>query len=338
MALDSLDHHCIGFTALEGWGGGCRGGLFYTSGSHGLIERVESSIINASEDSYTIAVPIQLHLCLDKDDNPHMIYYHGEESGVMILWYAHKTEKGWTKVIVDKVPKGSGPYGPSCSLALDTNGQPHIVFGGDGVFYAYRREESWIKETLTHTPCAGCGIAIDSEGDPHLLYALYDPENRWDDWELRYAFRSGQTWSTESIPKAEEDQDYYQLCLAMDSRDNPHICYSGVQSLTDFLEYGARINGTWYVGRVGDERSAFCHLVIDRDDRPNIVFSYLRRLGHAVKDNGGWMVTMIEPEEGIEMFASPTVGIDSKERVQVCCVCHRGSHEGEIRYFVSEDD
>ena len=114
------------------------------------------------------------------------------------------------------------------------------------------------------------------------------------------------------------------------------ICYSGVGSFSDYLEYGTKINGSWYVERVGDERCAFSHLVIDTEDRPNIVFSYGGRLGHAVRSSGGWMVTMIEPQEGIHVFASPTMGVDSKERVQVCCVHHRGFHEGEIRYFVSK--
>jgi hypothetical protein len=130
-----------------------------------------------------------------------------------------------------------GVYGFDSSLALDANGNPHIVFSfSPDLKYATKNGGSWTIETIDSTLLILLGlingsIALDSTDVPHVAYC--DEEFS----ELKYAFRvgsggncgTGNAWQCETIAS---DCGFTTPSLALDSSDDPHISYDSRSSVT----------------------------------------------------------------------------------------------------------
>ena len=68
------------------------------------------------------------------------------------------------------------------SLALDSTGHPHLVYGGDRLFHAWHDGLAWHTETVNLSNCSSATIALDSLDRPHIAY--YDALTS----ALQYAF------------------------------------------------------------------------------------------------------------------------------------------------------
>jgi hypothetical protein len=70
---------------------------------------------------------------------------------------------------------------------------------------------------------AFASLALDAAGDPHIGY--WDFTNR----DLKYAHRSGWTWSVQVVDFAGDTGDYSSL--ALDANGKPHFSYSSSTGL-----------------------------------------------------------------------------------------------------------
>ena len=91
--------------------------------------------------------------------------------------------------------RASGPP----SLALDSNGNPHIAYysAGPGTLkYAHKSGGVWTLETVDATGIVGYtpSIAIDAAGNPHISYV-----GGYLTGSLKYAVKSAGSWSFETV-------------------------------------------------------------------------------------------------------------------------------------------
>jgi len=129
-------------------------------------------------------------LALDTLDNPH-ISYQGSAS----LWedvskgdlkYARWTGSKWVTQTVDS----EGLVGMYTSLALDSDGNPHISYydaTNGSLKYAWWTGSTWLIQTVDSEGDVGryTSLALDGAGHPHISY--YDSTNG----DLRYATGHG---------------------------------------------------------------------------------------------------------------------------------------------------
>jgi hypothetical protein len=82
-----------------------------------------------------------------------------------------------------------GQVGLYSSIALDTQGKPHITYCGDGgpyksLKYAYRGISGWEFQILTQDDPRYMSLVIDSAGRSHIAYGSASHD-------LKYAFQDG---------------------------------------------------------------------------------------------------------------------------------------------------
>ena len=128
------------------------------------------------------------------------------------------TRSFWCIETVDS----DGKVGWGTSIALDTNGYPHISYFdpiNDDLKYAKWTGSEWSLETVDSDGSVGwyTSIALDSNGYPHISY--YDTTNE----KLKYAKRTGSEWSLETVDS--DGSVGWYTSIALDSNGYP--CISG---------------------------------------------------------------------------------------------------------------
>jgi hypothetical protein len=85
----------------------------------------------------------------------------------------------------------------STSLALDSQGNPHIAYGGDRLYYAWFDGATWQHEVAdtTHGVGSNVHIVLDAGDQPHLLYGA----GFIDDMALVHTYRNQAGWQHETI-------------------------------------------------------------------------------------------------------------------------------------------
>ncbi len=121
----------------------------------------------------------QSSIALDSSGNPHFSYVGPPD---VSLTYISKTSSGWQKESIDNNIAGHG----STSLVMDSNDNPRISYGGQGLvlYYAIKKGGTWQIETVDNN-CYGDfpSLAVDKSGNPHISY--FDSGNN----KLKYASR-----------------------------------------------------------------------------------------------------------------------------------------------------
>ena len=107
-------------------------------------------------------------------------------------------------------------------------------------------------------------LALDSSGEPHISY--WDAGNK----DLRYAFRSGATWTTETVDSAGEVGEY--TSLAPDSADHPHISY--FDATNKDLKYATNGGAGWALTAIDPASNVgyYTSLALDGADHPHIAY------------------------------------------------------------------
>jgi len=129
---------------------------------------------------------------------------------------------------------GQVGYGYQPSLALDSEGKPHIVFNSgtsNGIFYSSYDGVQWVTQNLTDLAASALGIegigefpaiALDSQDRPHVTYALYVRVGGSSVEPLIYARFNGVGWEFEVV---DYKNSAYQNFIALDPWDLPHVSY-----------------------------------------------------------------------------------------------------------------
>lgn len=212
----------------------------------------------------------------------------------------------------------SYPSGSFSSIALDALGRPAISYLGANSMVRCNRwdGDEWISELIAFGGSAGHGnsLDLDSLGAPHISY--YTAAG-WSGGAIRYAWKNGGSWSTETITgtymPAYVDSEY-DTSLVVDSNDVPHVSFWYSEYYDDGLYYGTRSGESWQLEKVAEDADGPNDLALDGAGRPHIAFVDNGALIYGYRDSGGWHVS----DSGIEAIP-PVVSmkVDGADRPRI---------------------
>lgn len=210
-----------------------------------------------------------------------------------------------------KIIDSLGNTGTYSSLALDSEGNPHISYCEGNIFlkYAYCDGTTWHVETVDHDGWPGLytSIAIDQNDNPCIsYYANYDSE-------LRYAAWNGSAWNIQVV----DSEGGSFTSLAIDAKGNPHISYfDGVKSE---LKYATWNGSSWCIQTVDSEwRVGECtSIALDSDGNPHISYYDIQQsnLKYASWTSSGWHIQIVEWKGNVGW--STSLEIDSNDKPHI---------------------
>ncbi len=227
-------------------------------------------------------------LALDSAGNPHIAYKanlpvsdypQGVTDDISVLKYTSWNGSSWDTQTVDlPISYQDGVY-----LALDSNNNPHILYGYDisvpqsttTVKYAVWNGSSWITQTIFYNLSSYGNMVLDSKGYPHFVYRQDYPISFSRNSTLNYASWNGSAWNTQTVVSNADVGNI--VFLALDSYDYPHIDYcnaSGMDSYSGSLVYAGWTGSVWDMQIVGPNSLATQAGPIAMDSHGNAHIAY----------------------------------------------------------------
>jgi hypothetical protein len=174
------------------------------------------------------------------------------------------------------------------STKLDVGGNPHIVYGGDHLYYTWFDGTKWNYETIDDSPLVGgsAALALDQSGNPHVSY--HDRFNH----ALKYAYHDVYGWHSMIVDQNPGDTGVL-TSIALDQSDLPHITYYDV---ADHMLRYAYFNGTdWQINNI-DKGGVYSNIVLDSSGSPHISYESIDHgyLNYAYIGGSGWVTETLD--------------------------------------------
>lgn len=327
---------------------GVNGSLRYASNANGGISQTIDSFIRLQGN----ILPVSTSLVTDNDNTPHLVYHDiyrhqlkyirllsdgspievidqannlgqytslviGNESLLLVGYYdgfANDLKFASSENGVWDIQTLQGETAGGSSLAIDSNGYPHIsYYGGSSqareLHVSHWNGSTWIDEVidenigfLVTSGFYQTALAIDRSGHYHIAYA---GDNR-----LRYAHNINGDWQIYESEVFLLNEAH--LDLAIDTFNNPHISFSG--SLR--LKYATFIDGIWNI-QIIDESSftgEYNSIVLAPNNLAQI--SYLDKgnsgrydLKYARNEGNSWEIEIVDSNQRVGEFTSISLDI-----------------------------
>jgi hypothetical protein len=252
----------------------------------------------------------------------------------------------WTKQTVP-----SSTQAIDNSLALDKNGNPHIVYA-DGyqspstIKYASFDGATWNTQTVGSG--SGSHLALDANGNPHISYAdgyVYPAGGS----DLMYASWTGNAWNLQRVDSRGFSGLWFGSfadSIAVDSSGNTHISYcfkdpeSHEVNPPNMLKYayetikGTTGPSTWSIQTVdqtGDTGWA-SSIAVDSTGKPHISYIDLTdgTLKYATLTGASWSIQTVDTGVQLNIYRNPvtSLALDSsgKPHIAYC------SSDGSLKY------
>ena len=253
--------------------------------------------------------------------------------------------------------------GGFASLALDAKNNPHIAYsyslsGGhySRLKYISRSGGNWKVETVDGASASYTGwfavhvgwfasLALDAEGHPHIAYydrsaiRLGEEINN-----LKYARKSGSSWTIETVDSTGDVGKY--ASLALDSESNPRIAYNfsyGEKPRYSQIRYASKSKGNWTIVTVSTPRSAesnrfYILLALDSGDDPHMAYYEMTKWMHegtpeyARKSRGTWIVETVD--SGGNVGEHPSLALDTRGRPHIA---YYDATNGHLKYAIKNE-
>jgi hypothetical protein len=272
-------------------------------------------------------------VAVDHRGTYHLAWRTGVFFGEGILRYT-KIERGvWGEEEIVDDAQGATSH---ISIAVDENGNPHIVYtpelAGLPMRYASWNGTEWEKEDIVvRGGILSPSLALDAAGEPRVAY-IVDGGG-----ELDYAFRSLGTWTIEAVDNVSPNQTL-EASLVLDSRGRPRIAYDELFAVG--IHYAARSEAGWSIELVDVGQRWKPALVLDPDDRPHMVF-YGAEEGamiYATRTSGSWCVQTIEddPSPVIRIGRNGAIALDDLGAIHVAYHYHDAFDVCQVKYAVAQ--
>ena len=223
-------------------------------------------VINPAADCGTMYVdkPVYVELNAGYWNPSNSIDVNGDGTvwiafGTDNLWVAVQRNGEWSVQCPDDTP-GTGS---AVSLALDSDGRPHISYANLVTYelrYAHLSDFGWVVETVANWPVFNSSIAVDSTDGVHICYGGASGQF--------YAVKREGVWSIETLTSASGQES--SICL--DNLDLPHM----VARTTAGIGYWGYSGGTWQYAHLIMGGGEYCSIDTDSANRPHVVcYGYL---------------------------------------------------------------
>jgi len=183
-----------------------------------------------------------------------------------------------------------------------------------------------IQDVQTNGTLGVLSLALDANDDPHITYYKYFMNDYHNPLNLTLASWNGSAWETQTLESGQESG--LESSLALDSLNNPHICYVYSTPSGFYLKYTSWTGSEWnnqtvdssLAGPFGLEP---CSIAIDSDDNPHIVYSaYDSDLGITLKyarwSGSNWSIQTIDSEAfSIRGFYGTSISVGSNNYPRV---------------------
>ena len=218
----------------------------------------------------------------DADGTLHLCYFHSPDDTSARVAHLEITATGHREEVVFEAPAYDAP----CTLARAPDGSLHaVVFvrdpsaGRSELFLASRTAAgAWERSTIATTTgdIVDADLVFSDDGVPHVTYV--DTLGHLD-LELRYAVRTGGTWSEEPIDRGMTIHDADVVI----HRGAPLVAYirdQGIEgSIATQINLAVRApDGAWSLERITDERLGFT-VALELDSRGVPHLAYAERSG-----------------------------------------------------------
>jgi hypothetical protein len=175
-------------------------------------------------------------------------------------------------------------------MQLDSNGNPHIAYGEEMLYYAHCDGILWHYEAVDDSPGVGthASMALDGETFPHIAY--YDDTNS----ALKYAWKDETGWHIEMV---DQEGDVGRAAIVrLDQQAKPHIAYRDLTN--EDLKYAYRNETGWHIETVASEGNVGIRpsLDIDQENSPHISFRDETddKLRYAHRGPLGWIIETVD--------------------------------------------
>ena len=210
-------------------------------------------------------------------------------------------------------------------MALDPDGRPHLVYGRNHLFHAWRDGAAWqVESVAAGDVLAGPAIAIDDAGVITIVaYTAASSQRK----ELAvYSRAPGGAWQMARISVL-WIAEYPVLALALDNNGRPHVLTTGsIADQTPLLIYAHTSAQGWVSETLELERYALgeLSLALDSDDQPVILYEIddeiddglgLGKVLHLARPGAdGWTD---EPIAHAEFITGKSLALDAADRAHV---------------------
>ncbi|HEC80650.1 MAG TPA: T9SS type A sorting domain-containing protein [Firmicutes bacterium] len=229
----------------------------------------------------------------------------------------------WHIETVDSV----GDVGKDTSIALDSNGYPHISYYDSTNYdlkYAKWTGSGWDIETVDSGGSAGTSIALDSNDYPHISYN--------GSTILKYARWTGSDWDIEVVDSSSEAGGYSSI--ALDSNEYPHISYHYYNPYYEYgyLKYAKWTGSSWEIEVVdssGYNVGEWTSIALDSNDYPHIsYYDWAKKdLKYARWTGSDWSIEKVDSEGYVGLYTS--IALDSNEYPHIS---YYDGTNGDLKY------
>jgi len=195
---------------------------------------------------------------------------------LFVFLFSSSSASVWQREAADSSGNEKGSY---CSLAIDSNSNPHIAYFDDefdDLRYAYFNNGIWTVEIVDSIGDAGreCSMALDSQNRPHISY-----QQRYLGyyWSLKYATLSDTGW-IKIIVETSQDTSIGNIgeWSSIAIRSDGYPCISYLHDNPDKIKYAYKDVNGWHLMDVTDARlPRYNKLKLANDDTPIIGYHQL---------------------------------------------------------------
>lgn len=221
--------------------------------------------------------------------------------------------------IIEEVDTASSCFGMNVSLALGSDGTPHISYFGsdDGVLmYARRTASGWERTVADDSERVGrsSAIALDSMDHPHIGYRDLKGNN------LKYAHWDGAQWDVQFIGSTEYG---WSPSVAIDAGDRPHISYLGYYyavSGGQTPKYAHWDGNQWEIDVIEPVfTSGGTSIALDSRARPHVSYHDAGALKHAVLRRRRWRIETVDSKalSGHPVGLYSSLAIDDEDNLHI---------------------